>query len=200
MQTKNQLFSTITNSLQANEISLLRHDMLRHARNLLRNDALAEDIVQEALAGAFSGLDGYQGKANLKTWTFNILKNKINDEFRRNQRCPIHTSVPEPEPGEDELSHFFTEQGEWTDGVLSGEWPSPEDAFISQQFWQVFYACLDQLKPNMARVFAMREIQQMEVKEICREVGINPNNCAQILLRARASLAECLDIRWVRYR
>lgn len=198
MQTKNKSISGDLMRLQVDELSLLRNEMLRYARNQLRDDAMADDLVQDALAGAFSSLDGYQGKASLKTWVFKILKNKINDEFRNKKRRPVHTPVFDSEYSEDAFSQFFSEDGEWVDGVLSGEWPSPEEAFVSQQFWQVFYACLDQLKPNTARIFAMREVQQMEVTEICEEAGITPNNCAQILLRARAKLGECLDIRWVR--
>ena len=65
--------------------------MLRVARLQLRDDAQAEDVVQETLLAALSG-SGFSGKSSLKTWLTGILKHKIVDAIRRKQREPIAVS------------------------------------------------------------------------------------------------------------
>ncbi len=65
--------------------------LLRVARLQLRDDAQAEDVVQETLLAALSG-SGFSGKSSLKTWLTGILKHKIVDAIRRKQREPVAVS------------------------------------------------------------------------------------------------------------
>ena len=55
----------------------VRRDMVRFARLQLRDETLAEDVVQEALAAAFDKAREFAGRSAMKTWIFAILKNKI---------------------------------------------------------------------------------------------------------------------------
>ena len=70
------------------ELAGFRHDLLRFARLQLRDDAAAEDAVQETLAAALAAAGTFAGKAQAKTWTFAILKNKIVDHIRQRVREP----------------------------------------------------------------------------------------------------------------
>jgi DNA-directed RNA polymerase specialized sigma24 family protein len=56
--------------------------LLRVARLQLRDEALAEDVVQETLLAALSG-SGFSGRSSLRTWLTGILKHKIVDAIRR---------------------------------------------------------------------------------------------------------------------
>lgn len=60
----------------------LRRDMLKFASLQLRDEALAEDVVQEALIAALNNGRQFAGRSALKTWIFAILKNKIVDQIR----------------------------------------------------------------------------------------------------------------------
>ena len=73
-------------------LARIRSDMLRFARLQLGNDDEAEDVVQEALAGALKNAASFRGEAALKTWMIAILKNKIADMLRRRQRGPVNAS------------------------------------------------------------------------------------------------------------
>jgi RNA polymerase sigma factor (sigma-70 family) len=57
--------------------------MLRFAVLQLRDQASAEDAVQEAMLAALQGADRFGERAKLKTWVFSILRNKIVDIIRR---------------------------------------------------------------------------------------------------------------------
>ncbi|MBI4987112.1 MAG: RNA polymerase subunit sigma, partial [Rhodocyclales bacterium] len=59
---------------EAGFLDALRRDMLRFAGLQLRDDALAEDVVQEAMLAALSGAQDFAGRSALKTWVFAILR------------------------------------------------------------------------------------------------------------------------------
>src|SRR5260370_32892295 len=61
------------------DLTRLRGDLLRFATLQLRDHASAEDAVQEAMLAAMSKMSEFRGQAQLSTWVFAILKNKIVD-------------------------------------------------------------------------------------------------------------------------
>jgi RNA polymerase sigma-70 factor (ECF subfamily) len=179
------------------ELEPQRSYLLRVARLQLRDEALAEDVVQETLLAALSGT-GFSGKSSLRTWLTGILKHKIVDAIRRKQREPTVASAFGDIDSEMDIEDFdalFNERGGWD--AKPGEWgSSPEDALNQRQFLDVMDLCLEKLPPNTARVFMMREVMELETEEICKELAINANNLWVILYRARMALRLCLEQNW----
>lgn len=172
-----------------------RPEMLRFAINQLRNEQVAEDVVQETLEDAFKGLDKFEKRSQLKTWLFSILVNKIRDEIRRKKRSRI-TEVDINNISENDLDDYFDTDGSWYEKICPAHWNTPESLLSSQQFLVILQACLDHLPDGTSQVFLMREVTGLDTKEVCEELGISENNCAQILFRARLGLSQCLDQRW----
>ncbi len=69
--------------------------LLRVAVLQLRDNDLAEDIVQDTLVAALQGAQGFSGRSSLKTWLTGILKHKIVDAIRRKTREPAFASLDE---------------------------------------------------------------------------------------------------------
>lgn len=175
----------------------LRRDMLRFAQLQLRDAALAEDAVQEAIEAALINAAKHEGRAALKTWIFSILRNKIIDILRRNTRTVSLSSVGGEDSTEDEkIDALFRENGHWQKHARPSQWTLPDDALGNKQFWSVFEACLEGLPESLARVFMMREMLGFETSEICTELEITSNNCHVILYRARVGLRGCLEGNW----
>ena len=59
--------------------------LLRYARTIVRDDRLAEDLVQETLLRALQRADSFRGEASLATWLHRILHNLAVDLFRRDR-------------------------------------------------------------------------------------------------------------------
>lgn len=175
----------------------LRRDLVRFAELQLRDAAAAEDAVQEALAAALSGQDRFVGRAALKTWVFAILKNKIVDHLRQQQRF-VDITPPASETDDDagDFDLLFDRKGHWQPEEHPNAWGDPETTFTQQQFWVVFEACLTQLPENTARVFMMREFLDVETPDLCQALGITTSHCYVILHRARMRLRLCLEQRW----
>ncbi len=59
--------------------------LLRYARTIVRDDRVAEDLVQETLLRALQRTDSFRGEASLATWLHRILHNLAVDLFRRDR-------------------------------------------------------------------------------------------------------------------
>ena len=170
--------------------------LLRVARLQLRDEAQAEDCVQETLLAALAG-SGFSGKSSLRTWLTGILKHKIVDAIRKKQREPTVASAfgdIESEMDIEDFDALFNERGGWD--TRSADWGNPEEALDRRQFLEMIDFCLEKLPPNTARVFMMREVLELETDEICKELAIKANNLWVILYRARMALRQCLEQNW----
>jgi RNA polymerase sigma-70 factor (ECF subfamily) len=175
------------------KIEALRPYLLRYAALQLRDAAAAEDAVQEALLAALAGEANFAGRSNLRTWLTGILKHKIVDTIRRQNR-ERPSSDFEPGGDLDEFDGLFDRRGHWRDAPE--EWQQPEGALGQKQFLAALEACLRALPERTARVFMMREHLGLETPEICKELGISATHCWVMLHRARMSLRLCLEKNW----
>lgn len=167
--------------------------LLRVAVLQLRDNDLAEDIVQDTLVAALQGAEGFSGRSSLKTWLTGILKHKIVDAIRRKGREPAFSTLEE-ETQIDDLDALFDESGHWDNPPA--DWGDPEAQLSRSQFFDVMQLCLEKLPPNTARVFMMREVMELESDEICKELSITSTNLWVILYRARMALRQCLEQNW----
>jgi RNA polymerase sigma-70 factor, ECF subfamily len=170
--------------------------LLRVARLQLRDEAAAEDVVQETLVAALSGR-GFSGKSSLRTWLTGILKHKIVDAIRRKQREPVAAGTfgsLDDELDIEDFDEMFDATGHWN--PKPGDWGDPAATLEGREFIEIVDFCLDKLPPNTARVFMMREVLELETAEICKELAITANNLWVILYRARMALRLCLEQHW----
>jgi RNA polymerase sigma factor (sigma-70 family) len=77
----------------AREAEPLFDVLMRGARRLTRNDADAEDLLQDALLHAYGGFHTFREGSNLKAWLFRILYNRWVSAYRTKQRRPVEVSA-----------------------------------------------------------------------------------------------------------
>jgi RNA polymerase sigma-70 factor (ECF subfamily) len=178
----------------ASQLQTHRGYLLRVARLQLRDEAQAEDVVQETLLAALAS-NNFAGKSSLKTWLTGILKHKIVDAIRRKQREPLLAGTFDDECDISDLDGLFrSSDSGWA--TRPADWGDPVQALDRRQFFDVMDLCLEKLPPNTARVFMMREVMELDSAEICAELSITTNNLWVILYRARVLLRECLERNW----
>ena len=174
------------------DLTQLRHDMLAFARLQLDDSHLAEDAVQEALAGALRNASSFSRQSTLKTWVFSILRHKIADILRHRYREPVR----ECKTCGDSDDQWFDDRGHWHAGVTPRAWGNTTELADNSQFWKVFDTCLEALPAGQARVFMMREFIELESHEICAALELTTANLHVILHRARLRLRDCLSGHW----
>ena len=178
-------------------VEAIRRDMIKFARLQLRDAAMAEDVVQEALVAALANGQDFAGRSALKTWVFAILRNKIVDHIRQQSRTTnVSALAPDEESLDQSFETLFKGNDHWRPEDRPRNWGDPEEALRQQRFWDVFDACLNHLPENTARVFMMREFLEFETAEVCSELRITVSNCNVILHRARNGLRRCLEKNW----
>lgn len=169
--------------------------LLRYAGLQIRDAAAAEDLVQETLLAAIEGGARFSGQSSIKTWLTGILKHKIIDHLRRqNREQPLLGESDSERSEADVVDALFAADGHWREAP--GNWEKPDQAFENRQFWEVFQACASMMPARMARVFTMREVMELSTEEICKELNITTTNCWVMLHRARLILRECLNSKW----
>jgi RNA polymerase sigma factor (sigma-70 family) len=74
--------------------------LARGARRLTRNDADAEDLLQDTLLHAYAGFHTFADGTNLKAWLFRILYNRWVSTYRAKQRRPAEVLVDDVSDGD----------------------------------------------------------------------------------------------------
>ncbi len=172
------------------ELNEIHSKMLKFATIQLKDEHLAEDAVQETFYIALNKLEQFEQRASFKTWFFTILKNKIIDLLREQQRYLLHSDQQANEEATED--HFFDQTDHW-DARFTPKPINKANLLINhQEFWTILQCCLDRLPQQQSRVFMMREFMEFSSDEICVHEEISTSNLNVLLYRARLKLQDCL--------
>lgn len=147
----------------------------RFARWLARSPEGVEDVVQEAVLRAFRGFDGLRG-ADARAWLMSIVRNCHFTAHRREQR-----HAAEPLPGDPES---------WDPDSLVADTPDPESTLIAQEQEQALTRLLAQLPDEFREVLVLREVEDMDYRQIAAVTGVPLGTVMSRLARARAALRK----------
>ena len=185
-------------TLTAEDLPALRPALLRYASLQVREAAVAEDLVQNTLVAALQSLGSFRGESAPATWLIGILKRQIIDHYRRMTRetpLPVSGAGDDPEGDADLLDRLFASDGHWV--TKPSVWADPEASLQQEAFLGVLEACLKGLAGQSGRVFALREIMELEPEEICKDLKLTQSNYWVLMHRARLRLRQCVERGWM---
>ena len=152
-----------------------RPRFLRLARVILRNDADAEDVLQDACLSAYLHLDAFEGRSSLKTWFTRILINATLMHKRKHRRMLIGP---------------YTEDGDetgWTDKFQVST-PNPEQAYAQEERFELIDGELAKMKPLLRQALTMTYYEEMSPREACSVLGVSCGTFKARLFRAKRLL------------
>lgn len=165
------------------EALMRRHNraLFRTARAILRDDAEAEDALQEAYLRAFRTLGTYRGDARLSTWLARVVANEALMRLRKYERreaiVPLRAGVDvESVEGSAEPS---MEKG-------------PENAARRAEMRKLLESRIDALPGAYRAVFMLRAVEEYSVEETASILGIPEATVRSRFFRARSLLREGL--------
>jgi RNA polymerase sigma-70 factor (ECF subfamily) len=163
----------------------------------VRDRAIAQDLVQETFLAAIKAREGFGGRSTERAWLFGILRNKLVDYYRRQGREVPLADLEAPFPEEQGAfgAGGLGKDG-WVHAVAPKPWETPEEVLVNKEFQEVLRQCLSRLPEKVAQVFFMREIDDVPSEDICKDLGVSPNNLWVMLHRARMGLRRCLEVHW----
>jgi RNA polymerase sigma-70 factor (ECF subfamily) len=156
--------------------------LFRIARSILRNDAEAEDVVQETYVRAFTGLDLFRGDARFGTWITRIAMNEALGRLRR-RRPTVDWETYGANRNQAEIIHF----------PASAVNNDPEKVMAQSEVRTVLEQAIDELPDAFRAVFVARIVEGMSVDETADLFGLQPETVKTRLHRARLLLREELD-------
>jgi RNA polymerase sigma-70 factor (ECF subfamily) len=168
---------------RAFEALMRRHNrmLFRTARAILRDDAEAEDALQEAYLQAYGALHGFRAEAKVSTWLARIVANEALMRLRKHNRradiLPMQSATATP--GLDELSDTQMEKG-------------PELSAQRSEMRRLLEIQIDALPEAYRTVFMLRAVEELSVEETAAILEIPAATVRTRFFRARSLLREAL--------
>lgn len=156
--------------------------LYRTARSIIKDDAEAEDVLQDAYLIAYRSIGQFRGEAKLLTWLTRIVVNeaiaRIRKTARRAQIIPLERG--DPDPGiVIEMNESATER--------------PEHAAMRAEARALLERSIDSLPEVFRTVFVLRELEEMSVDEIAACLQIPNTTVRTRYFRAKSLLREALS-------
>jgi RNA polymerase sigma factor (sigma-70 family) len=169
--------SDLTHSADFEQLALpLFASLYNHAFWLTRNQAEAEDLVQEAFSKALRAFDAFQPGTNFKAWIFRILRNSF-----LTTRAGIAAS----------RTVFLEDHPHTLDTTASG--PTPEENLIRLDNQAALHAALEQLKPSLREALLLCDVEEIKYKDIALILDVPIGTVMSRISRARITLRQLLQ-------
>lgn len=159
-------------------------------------DVWAEEVTQEAWMSIYRALPKFEGRSTLQTWMFTILKNEAKTRLSKESRfisLDMSTADSSNEDFANALNERFREDGHWKEAPTAWHIESPTALMEEEQLRRCIHHTLSLLSADQRAVFTLRDLQQMDLDEICNILDISTSNVRVLLHRARLTLMKVID-------
>jgi RNA polymerase sigma-70 factor (ECF subfamily) len=141
-------------------------------------DSEAQDLTQEVFLRVFRSLKSYRaGEGAFVTWLSRLTRNLLIDNYRRTRQDRATDSIEEQLPVIEERAATSARP----DGMLAGREAS-----------EVLQAALARLTPDLREAVILRDLQEMEYREMAQLLDVPEGTVKSRLNRGRAELARVL--------
>ena len=164
-------------------------DLFSYVITKVHQKEVAEDLVQDTFLSAYQSYENYQGKSNVKTWLFSILKHKIADYYRSKYKQNI-------EFGSDFIDTFFDEDHRWKPEYRPTNWGNEKELLDDPEFSKALHNCFEKLPQKWSSAMQLKYLEEHNSKTICSKLEITTSNFWQIIHRAKLHLRNCLEFKW----
>ncbi len=148
---------------------------------ILRNEADAEDVAQEAMLKAFKHIRQFRAEARFSTWLTQITINEAH-MWRRKQ----HANIMEP------IVDREDEEGNYTPRDFADWREIPLETLERKEVRQKLGEALASLGEKYREIFVLRDMQHLSIEETAKILGISTASVKTRLLRARLMLRDLL--------
>jgi RNA polymerase sigma-70 factor (ECF subfamily) len=152
------------------------------ALSLVRNDADAEDVAQEAILKAFKNLARFRQEAKFSTWLIQIAINEAKMKLRKDRRH-LYESIEEGRLGDD---------GDYTPRDFADWREIPSEALEQKELRKALTKALDSLPEKYQTVLILRDVQHLSITETAKALGLSEANVKTRLSRARLQMRDAL--------
>ncbi len=148
----------------------------------------AEDLTQEVFLRVYGSLKSFDAdRGSLPVWITTLTRNLLIDHFRRTRNQRITSSLDEG----------WTEAGEDRAAVpldrLQSKGPGQHEQLARREMQRMVQQALAQVSPELREAVILRDLQEMDYKEIAQVLSIPEGTVKSRISRGRAELARLLE-------
>src|SRR4249920_2302877 len=174
-----------------------RRELEVHCYRMLGSLQDAEDALQETLVAAWQGFGGFEGRASLRTWLYQIATNRCLNARRSASRRPAKEwDVAKVEPPEPTRLGEIPWLEPYPDALLDGAIDTPlgPEARYEQNesISLAFVTALQVLPPRQLAVLVLRDVLGFHTSEVAGMLDATDESVNSALKRARASMQRRL--------
>jgi RNA polymerase sigma-70 factor (ECF subfamily) len=168
------------------EVLMRRHNqrLYRTARAIVRDEAEAEDVMQETYVRAFAALRQFEGRAQWSTWLTRIAVNEALARVRARGRFVSR-----------EASEIMEDDAMAEDPQRPVRLEGPEATASARELGALVERAIDELPDTYRTVFVLREVQELSTAETAACLDVSEELVKVRLHRARAELRRHMDAR-----
>ncbi|MFZ5593118.1 MAG: RNA polymerase sigma factor [Pseudomonadota bacterium] len=168
------------------------HGLMRHVARAIIGSEFADEIVQDAWVAVIQSLPRFERRCSLKTWVLQIVSNLAKTRLRRERR-----SIAMGDAADLELlvatGQLFQPDGHWLEPPGNWHHDTPELLLASEQLRAAIETALTALPEMQRTVLTLRDIEGLEMEEICNILELSESNGRVLLHRARLRLWQTID-------
>lgn len=141
-------------------------------------DSEAQDLTQEVFLRVFRSLNSFRaGEGSFVVWLTRLARNLLIDHYRRSRQERVTESIEEQLPRLEERHGLESR----ADGMLAGREAS-----------EALQGALGKLSPELRETLILRDLEELEYREIAQVLKVPEGTVKSRLNRGRAELARIL--------
>src|SRR5215471_12248375 len=163
--------------------------LYRVARAIVKDDAEAEDVLQDAMLRAYRSMSDFRGDARLSTWLVRIVANealgRLRQRARRGAVLPLHPDAP------DLVEFDLPADAAQSEPVSVRQ--DPEREAMRTEMRRLLESRIDALPDAFRVVFVLRALEELTVEETAACLGIPAVTVRTRFFRAKSLLREAMS-------
>ncbi len=146
----------------------------------------AEDLTQEVFIKMYKTLDSYDpAKGAFLTWVSTMTRNLLVDHFRRTKLERLSDSMDATPEGEDDAPRMADR--------IADKGRDPYSQAESQEVGVAVHAALQKLSPDLREAVILRDLQDLDYREIAIVLKVPEGTVKSRINRGRAELGRVLQ-------
>ena len=146
----------------------------------------AQDLTQEVFIKIYRTAGSFDSaKASFTTWLTTVTRNLLVDHYRRERDARMTASIDAPLSGDDDAPSMADR--------LASSAPSQHELAERRQRAELIHRALLEVSADLREAVILRDLQEMEYKEIAQVLGVPEGTVKSRINRGRAELARLLQ-------
>jgi RNA polymerase sigma-70 factor (ECF subfamily) len=149
------------------------------------NPTDAEDLTQDVFLKVYSNLSSFDlARGSLQVWITTLTRNLLVDNFRRTRNQRATSSLDDGWESAEELKPLDR---------LTASGPSPHESAARKELAKMVQGALARVSVELREAVILRDLQDLDYKEIAQVLGIPEGTVKSRISRGRAELARLLE-------